>query len=156
MRTTDLIISILNNDILSLIKASINHWTWYWASNGAVKSNNKFLKRRKNPEIEIRIRNECNRIFFLISLEISELIKRLSPKKANAGIANCAIINIIDTVLNLLYSGKWSKKKFEMNGKYLPQESIKEKIIREQKTHLMGFFTTNSDIKNSNQTTAPI
>ena len=43
--------------------------------------------------------------------------------------------------------------KFVTTGKYFPQARIKEKPTNDKSTHIIGFFTTNNEIKKSNHTT---
>ena len=57
---------------------------------------------------------------------------------------NSAITKIMDTALNLLYPGKWSKNKLLKPMKFLPQANKMDKTVAPKMACLREPFTTNN------------
>ena len=74
---------------------------------------------------------------------------------ASKGMVNSAITSMEATVRNFAYIGTWSMKKSVRPMKFLPQESIIERMVAISSAHFIGPFTTNKASTNSISTNAP-
>ena len=74
---------------------------------------------------------------------------------ASKGIVNSAMTRIEATVRNFAYIGTWSMKKSVSPMKFLPHESIIERIVATSRAHFIGPFTTSSANTNNISTKAP-
>ncbi|MNL15229.1 hypothetical protein D3C87_1362040 [compost metagenome] len=94
---------------------------------------------------------------FLTSAFWSRLLSCASfmARKARTGTISPTKARIDSTALNLLYIGKYSKKRSETSGKFLPNESSMNKTVVPKTHHFNLFLTMSKPNTNRKHTMAP-
>ena len=116
--------------------------------------NNPGKRKNKRDIPPVRAKEMILSLFFSMRIRGFVIIS-FSAKIANKGIQNSATTRILDTVLNLLYIGKYSIKNSVSGKKFFPHDKSTVNIVAASIAHFKGPLTIKQPNMKSNMTNAP-